>query len=88
MSHDQTVVRRISNLGPLHDLIIRACPTSGEMPVKSISRMAGVMQYTPQGLYQAIQKGKVSQILVDRVMEVVDPTSGVTRDDFAPYLNK
>jgi len=88
MTYDQAFVRRLNNLGPLHDLIIKACPVTEDRPMKSISRMAAETGYTPAGLYKAISLNKITHNMVDKLMEVVDPLSGVTREDFAPYLDK
>lgn len=76
---------RLANLGPLHDLMIRACPTTDECPVKSITRLAAAIGYTPQALYQAISRNRVSPKLAAKIVEVADPGT-VSLEDFHPYV--
>lgn len=76
---------RLANLGPLHDLLIRACPVSPEYPMKSIARLATVIGYTPQALYKAIQRNRVSATLARKIVEAADPDT-VSLEDFHPYV--
>ena len=74
---------RMTNLGPLHDLLLKACPPS-ESNMRSIPILALAIEYTPQGLYKVIRKGKVTPQLAAKI---VDASKGeVSLDDFHPYV--
>lgn len=76
---------RLANLGPLHDLLINACPTNAEFTMKSIARLAAAIEYTPQALYKAISRNRVSPTLAAKIVEVADPGT-VSLEDFHPYV--
>jgi len=76
---------RLANLGPLHDLLIEACPTTKDEPMKSIARLARAIDYTPQALYKAISRNRVSPALASKIVEVADDGS-VSLEDFHPYV--
>lgn len=59
---------RMTNLGPLHDLLLRACPANSE-GTKSIPILAVAIGYTPQALYKIIRKSKVSPAAAAKVVE-------------------
>lgn len=74
---------RMTNLGPLHDLMLKACPPN-ESKMRSIPILAAAIEYTPQGLYKVIRKGKVMPTLAAKIVEVSQ--GEVTLEDFHPYV--
>lgn len=94
--------KRLRQLGPLHDLLIRASgfDLAG---CQSIAQLASQVGYTPQAMYNIIRKNKIApraaQLIVEasekeaaRLSELaargveVPEYSPVTRDDFTPYI--
>lgn len=75
---------RMTNLGPLHDLMLKACPPNEENGMKSIPTLALAIGYTPAGLYKMIRNNKVSPIAAAKIVEVAD--GRVSLDDFHPYV--
>lgn len=78
------VIRHRAN-GPLHDLLLRACPANknGE---KSIAILAEsfVPELSAWSIHKWIQKGKIPP---KRAVEVVDLSEGrVTLADFSPFI--
>lgn len=74
---------RIKNLGPLHDLLLRACPPNDE-GMKSIAILAAATGYTPMALYKAIKASKMTPEMAIRIVGIAD--EGVSLDDFHPYV--
>lgn len=75
---------RMTNLGPLHDLMLRACPPNDKSGMKSIPTLAEAIGYTPQGLYKMIRQNKVSPAAAAKIVEVSN--GEVSLDDFHPYV--
>ncbi len=79
----EVVVVRHRNNGPLHDLLLRACPAnaSGE---KSITILANALEISAWSIHKWVQKGKIPP---GRAVEVVDIAEGrVTLADFSPFV--
>lgn len=79
------VVLRHRNNGPLHDLLLKACPPN-ERGEKSITVLAEA--YDPPlsawSIHKWIQKGKIPP---KRAVETVDLAEGrVTLADFSPFI--
>lgn len=76
--------RKFADLGPLHDLMIRACPPAeGE---QSIPLLATAIGLSAQGLYNAIKRNKVSPRLAAQIVQVSGGRASL--DDFSPYVFK
>lgn len=80
-----TMKSRLANLGPLHDIMIEACPTTENEPMKSIAKLARAIDYTPAALYKAISRNRVTPALASKIVEVADDDS-VSLEDFHPYV--
>lgn len=75
---------RMADLGPLHDLLLRASPVNKENGLRSIPTLAAAINYTPQGLYKMIRLGKVSS---DAAVKIVAVSDGrVSLEEFHPYV--
>lgn len=74
---------RMTNLGPLHDLLLKACPPN-DKEMRSIAILADAIEYTPQALYKVIRKGKVTPELAAKIVEA--SKGAATLDDFHPYV--
>lgn len=81
--HEWTGVRRFKEAGPLHDLLIQACPPSRDGS-QSIPLLAEKLKMTPQGIYKWIQNGRVPPRQAVRVVQL--SRGKVTLDDFTPYI--
>lgn len=75
---------RMTNLGPLHDLMLRAAPPHEENGMKSIATLAVAIGYSPAGLYKMIRNNKVSPPAAAKIVEV--SRGQVTLEDFHPYV--
>ncbi len=89
---------RLSNLGPLHDLLLKACPPN-DSDFRSIPILAEAIGYTPAGVYKMIRQNKMSPTAASKVVEAneaygkkllaEDPDAEfepVTLEDFHPYV--
>jgi hypothetical protein len=52
--------------------------------MRSIPILAAAIEYTPQGLYKVIRKGKVTPALAGKIVDV--SKGEVTLEDFHPYV--
>jgi len=78
------VILRHQDLGPLHDLLLKACPPDPKTGVKSISILAALMKISAWSIHKWIQKGKIPP---GRAVEVVDLSEGrVSLADFSPFV--
>lgn len=84
-SMSETNKSRLANLGPLHDLLIEACPTGEGKEMKSIANLARAIDYTPQALYKAISRNRISPTLAAKIVEAADKGT-VSLEDFHPYV--
>lgn len=85
---DQKKQRRIAKLGPLHDLMLKACPPNKEN-AQSIAILADLMGYTPAGLYAIISKNQITPQAARKIVNVSVGTpheGAVTLEDFHPYV--
>lgn len=82
---DDTVILRHRDNGPLHDLLLKACPPN-EKGEKSITILAARVGggLSTWAVYKWIKKGKIPP---GRAVEVVDLADGrVTLADFSPFV--
>lgn len=80
---ENEVILRHRNNGPLHDLLLRACPANDDGE-KSITILAGRLGLSKWAVHQWVQKGKIPP---GRAVEVVDLSDGrVTLADFSPFV--
>lgn len=80
--NEAVIVRHREN-GPLHDLLLKACPPD-ENGVKSISVLSAIMGISAWSIHKWVQKGKIPPV---RAVEVVDISEGrVTLADFSPFV--
>lgn len=80
---NEAVIVRHRDNGPLHDLLLKACPPN-ESGEKSISVLAAKMQISAWSIHKWVQKGKIPPV---RAVEVVDISEGrVTLSDFSPFV--
>lgn len=76
-------IRSMKSLGPLHDLLLEACPPD-EDGVKSIPILAVALGMSPYGVYKWIRNTKVPP---DKAVKIVDVGQGrVKLEDFHPYV--
>ncbi len=77
------VILRHQDLGPLHDLLLKACPASPD-GVKSVHVLATKLGISRWAVHKWVGKGKIPP---GRAVEVVDLSSGrVTLADFSPFI--
>lgn len=75
---------RYKNLGPLHDLLLEACPPDPDTGTKSIPTLARALGISNWAVYSWIQ---TSRIPPRRAMQVVDLSRGqVTIQRFHPFI--
>lgn len=78
-----THIRSLKPLGPLHDLLLKACPPDAE-GFKSIPILAVELKMTAYGVYKWIKKGKLPP---DAAKKVVDRSEGrVTLEEFHEFV--
>jgi hypothetical protein len=74
---------RYKKLGPLHDLLLKACPPDIEGNV-SIPRLAEMLEMSSWGIYKWIRAGKIPPT---QVVRIVDVSQGrVSISDFSPFV--
>lgn len=81
---DVVIVRHREN-GPLHDLLLRACPANdkGEKSITVLSKCFNP-EISAWSIHKWIQKGKIPP---GRAVDVVDMSEGrVTLADFSPFI--
>lgn len=80
---EEVVILRHRNNGPLHDLLLRACPPN-EAGEKSVTILADALGISAWSIHKWVQKGKIPP---GRAVEVVDISEGrVTLADFSPFI--
>ncbi len=94
--------KRLRQLGPLHDLLLRASGFD-EAGFQSIAHLATQIGYTPQGLYNIIRKKRIAPLAAAKIVEAsqnererldkLEAKGGgrreyvpVTLEDFVPYI--
>lgn len=76
------IEHRHKNGGPLHDLLLRACPPIEE--TKSIANLAAQIGVSAAGVHKWIRKGVIPP---KRAKEIVEISAGrVTLADFDPFV--
>lgn len=83
MPTPESFVYRHKNLGPLHDLLLRACPPD-KTGKQSLSVLSDLMGVTPWGILCWVHKGRIPPARVNWLVEHSD--GRVTREDFLPYV--
>lgn len=82
---DKPRKRQYKNLGPLGDLLLRACKPN-EAGVQSIPILAGQLGISPESLYKRIHKVQLSG---SRAVQIVENSEGrVSLKEFDPYVYK
>lgn len=82
-NREEVVILRHRNNGPLHDLLLSACPPN-EAGEKSITILADALGISAWSIHKWVQKGKIPP---GRAVEVVDISEGrVTLGDFSPFI--
>ena len=66
--NDPTILRH-RDLGPLHDIMLRACPPDVD-GIKSINILAECMNRSHNALFQAIRKGRLTPALALEIVKV------------------
>ena len=74
---------RYKELGPLHDLLLEACPPDAKGR-KSIVGLANQLNCSHQYVYRWIEKGRVPPQYVKQITELQGCT--VTREQFYPFV--
>ena len=75
--------KRYKRLGPLHDLLLQACPPN-DKGESSITHLAELLGMSAWGIYKWIGAGKVPPA---QVVRIVDVSQGrVSIADFSPYV--
>ena len=80
---ETATILRHQQLGPLHDLLLTACPPDKD-GTKSISVLAEKLKISAWSIHKWVQKGKIPP---GRAVEVVDIAEGrVSLADFSPFV--
>ena len=74
---------RYKELGPLHDLLLEACPPDAKGR-KSIVGLATLLDCSHQYVYRWIENGRVPPQFVKKIVELEG--SNVTREQFYPFV--
>ena len=83
MNAPDTTILRHKDAGPLHDLLIRACPPNRKGQ-KSIPVLAKAMELTKWNIYKWIKRGRVPP---ERAEEIVKLANGsVALEEFFPFI--
>lgn len=77
------VISRQKDLGPLHDLLLKACPADNDGR-RSISILADRIGVSTNALYTCIRNNHISPRLVGLILGVADDR--VSTRDFDPYV--
>lgn len=82
--------RAMKSLGPLHDLLLEACPPN-EQGVQSIPILAEALGMTAYGVYKWIENVKIPSEKAQKVVEVSKGPKGkdeprVKLEQFYPYI--
>jgi len=82
----ESSTRKIKDLGPLHDLLIKACPPDNKGN-KSIPLLAKALNTSMQNLYKCIDQNRIptAHQLPKRIIEISD--GRVSQEDLIPFLN-
>jgi len=80
MSDD--TIRKLRNLGPLHDLLLTSCPPDAQ-GVKSIAILADALDCSAAAIYGWIQRNKIP---AEKAKAIVDLGAGVSLDQFHKYV--
>lgn len=75
-------ISRYKDLGPLHDLLLKACP-AGENGTRSIVVLAGKLGVSHQYVYLWIERGRVPAKFVRPLVEMGE--GRVSFDQFHEY---
>ena len=81
-------IRRTRHLGPLHDLLISACPPD-ENGKQSVPILASHIGVTQQALYNLIKINRISPKILNKIIKINHDRpeeKKITTNDFLPYL--
>lgn len=77
-------ILRKEDLGPLQDLLLKACPPDPETGVKSIALLAKILKVNAFSIYKWIKAGHIPAL---RAQEIVDIANGeVSISDFSAFI--
>lgn len=78
--------KKLQNLGPLHDLLLRACPPDDEGR-QSIPRLAEFMGTSHQNIYKWIANNRIPTVH-NRASKLVELSNGrLTMLELMPYIS-
>lgn len=90
----ETTIRRHAELGPLHDLLLKACPPHKRQKdgkyvpdpngTKSISILAQSLSLSPWAVHKWVKKGKVPPGQAARMVD--NNPDEVSLADFSPFV--
>lgn len=63
-------IRRHKELGPMHDLLLKACPPDPNHGAKSITVLAKALDMTPWGIFKWIKAGRIPAGQAKRIVEL------------------
>lgn len=75
--------RKLKDNGPLHRLMIKACPPDPETGAKSIGVLATKIDVSRQALNKAVSKNSMTPGLAIKIVDVAE--GRVTLADFSPF---
>ena len=74
--------RRHRELGPLHDLLLEACPPRNGF--KSIPLLAEELELSREALFKWIRNGKLPPRHVPRIIEIAD--GRISKESLEPFV--
>lgn len=78
----EPVIVRQEDLGPLQDLMLKACrPVRNKKSINILAIQIGCAHGT---LYQAIQRNRITPRVAERIIK--NSQGDVTKEDFVPYV--
>lgn len=79
----EPIIRRLSEGGPLQDLLLKICPPNNE-GVKSITVLADKMGISSQAIYRWIENKRVPSAKVKTLVKLAG--GRVTLEEIVPYV--
>lgn len=77
-------IRKIRDLGPLHDLLIEACPPN-EKGEKSTKILADKLHMSAWGVHLWIKRGKIPPGRAQKIVEIANNPE-ITLARFSPWI--
>lgn len=75
---------RYADLGPLQELLVRACPADKKTGVKSVPNLARKMKLSPWAVYKWVKAGRIPPRRATQIVELAE--GRVTLGDFSPFV--